>query len=461
MERKKKSITRRDFLKLGGAAAAAAPVSSLLTSQVIEDREELAALRERYVRKADDPFEVQEGYKPIHQKDIIFTAAFMGTNPGTEEMQKGMFTRFYNDVEVDENRPGFTRLDYAVRNAGFSLYHDMSPGGGAGIGNTGMFAWEQPTAEHRHGPLDYDYLREGDPYPFKSSKEAAIAIKNAAKILGADIVGITKRDPRWDYAGFVDPTEQKMYGWEEFPFEPKTVIVMGFEMDYDLYTMSPTYLNDAATGDGYSKMAKTAYQMGKFLRILGYPAVVSGNDTGLNIPYAIAAGLGEKSRMGMVVSPEFGPRFRISKVYTNLELVDYDSPIEFGVEDFCKHCRKCADACPAGAISVEPEPTFEASYPHGHTWFNNPGTRKWYHDGYSCFQYWLEIAGGCGACIGACPYNKPDFWHHNLVEKITAASPGFVHSLMRQLDDSFGYGNTGVDDPKVQEAAAKFWQEER
>ena len=41
------------------------------------------------------------------------------------------------------------------------------------------------------------------------------------------------------------------------------------------------------------------------------------NDTGLVIPYAIKAGLGEYARNQMVITPEFGPRVRFSKIFTN------------------------------------------------------------------------------------------------------------------------------------------------
>ena len=44
-------------------------------------------------------------------------------------------------------------------------------------------------------------------------------------------------------------------------------------------------------------------------------------------------------------------------------------------------------------------------------------------------------------------FNKPDFWHHRLVDSITAAMPGPVHTFMREMDIAFGYGN--VDDEKA------------
>jgi hypothetical protein len=50
------------------------------------------------------------------------------------------------------------------------------------------------------------------------------------------------------------------HGWERFPFEPKTVIVMAFEMDYEGIAASPSEVGAAAVGAGYSQMAKVSYQ---------------------------------------------------------------------------------------------------------------------------------------------------------------------------------------------------------
>ena len=61
----------------------------------------------------------------------------------------------------------------------------------------------------------------------------------------------------------------------------------------------------------------------------------------------------------------------------------------------------------------------------------------------------------CINCISTCPYNKPDFWHHRLVDGITAAMPGAVHTFMREMDIGFGYGN--VDD---EAAVDKFYDSE-
>ena len=112
--------------------------------------------------------------------------------------------------------------------------------------------------------------------------------------------------------------------------------------------------------------------------------------------------------------------------------------------NFVSIAKRCADACPGQAISYDTEPSFEPEYENA--WFNAKGIKKYYMNARKCFSVWGETGSDCGSCIASCPYNKPDFWHHRLVDKITAAMPGPVHDFMREMDIVFGYGDT--DNPE-------------
>ena len=68
-------------------------------------------------------------------------------------------------------------------------------------------------------------------------------------------------------------------------------------------------------------------------------------------PILLWAGIGEMSRMGdTVISPFLGPRFKAAMVTTDLPL-EPDRPIDFGLQDFCNKCGKCAELCPSQSIS--------------------------------------------------------------------------------------------------------------
>jgi len=65
---------------------------------------------------------------------------------------------------------------------------------------------------------------------------------------------------------------------------------------------------------------------------------------------AVAAGLGQIGWNGLFLSPEYGPRQRISSVITNAPLKPdpmYNGPV------LCDRCMECVKACPTGALKPE------------------------------------------------------------------------------------------------------------
>ena len=226
------------------------------------------------------------------------------------------------------------------------------------------------------------------------------------------------------------------------PETMKWVIVLAFEEDFDNIEASPTTLSTAGVLDGYSKMAITGGSLAQFIRGLGYNAIPCGNNTGISVPQAIDAGLGEQGRNGILITPKYGPRVRLAKVITDLPLAT-DKPIKFGVEEFCEICGKCADLCPTQAIS-HGEKTTEAI-----NMSNNPGAKKWVIDGEKCYFSWHANGSGCGLCVRVCPFNKPEGWLHDITRILIGAKSGAIDKLLLNLDDASGYG---AEEPKF-----KFW----
>lgn len=256
-------------------------------------------------------------------------------------------------------------------------------------------------------------------------------IKKVALYSGASSVGICKLDRRW-----VNSTE-------DIPEEFQYAIVMTFEGAYDLMKYYPSYIADAVTSMGYSQMAVTNAYLAKFIENLGFKAIDSQNDTALSVPMAMQAGLGDVGRMGLLITPQFGPRVRLSKIITDLPLVA-DSPIEFGVTEFCDACMKCAQLCPSQSISYG-ERTAESD-----SVSNNPGALKWPINAETCRMYWGRVNKPCTSCVACCPYNKPYTWPHRATLWFTD-HVRWADSLYVKLDDLFGYGK-----PKK---AEDFWEE--
>ena len=180
------------------------------------------------------------------------------------------------------------------------------------------------------------------------------------------------------------PYHDKENAVQVIPNSMKYVIVMAFEMDEVGLSVEHGCESGGSVSNGYSRMAFTAACLAQFIRNMGYNAIPMGNDTGLSVPMAIDAGLGELSRIGIVITPKYGPRIRLAKVLTDMPLKP-DRPISFGVTEFCEICGKCAENCPSGAI----EPG-ERSYETPIT--GNPGAYKWAVSGAKCVQYWANLA---------------------------------------------------------------------
>ncbi len=125
-----------------------------------------------------------------------------------------------------------------------------------------------------------------------------------------------------------------------------------------------------------------------------------GNDTALSIPLAIDAGLGQLGRNGLLITPEYGACVRLCKVFTDMPLVP-DRPLDFGLTEFCRTCDKCSQACEAGAISTDPEPSFDVACPS-----NNSGIKRWAVNADRCYEFWAENTAACSNCIAACPFSK-------------------------------------------------------
>ena len=212
-----------------------------------------------------------------------------------------------------------------------------------------------------------------------STEDATARIKQVAKFLGADLVGITEYDERWTYTRSTDvSTEDRMEKSNDMPEGLASVIVLGHEMDHELVKSYPSALAAAATGREYSREAAIVSSLASFIHGLGYKAVGSSNDTALTIPYAIKAGMGEYGRNQVVITEEFGPWVRFSKVFTDLPLV-YDKPKRFGVHEFCSICNKCANACPPKALPMGPP---EEGGPNRSS---ITGIKKWTSDAEKCF----------------------------------------------------------------------------
>jgi len=180
-----------------------------------------------------------------------------------------------------------------------------------------------------------------------------------------------------------------------------------------------------------------AIQVAKLIRGLGYSARahMDGNYRVVCPLVARDAGLGEIGRMGLLMTPELGPRVRLGVITTELPLLTDERSFDYTVIDFCRRCKKCAETCPAQAIPAGDREMIG-------------GVRRWQIDQEACFTLWCKLGTDCGRCISVCPYSHPDNLLHNLVRRGVRNSSLF-RRLAIKLDDLF-YGKrpTSADLPE-------------
>ncbi|WP_127112782.1 reductive dehalogenase [Shimia sediminis] len=268
--------------------------------------------------------------------------------------------------------------------------------------------------------------------PCDAERNAA-NIKAATYFLGVDAVGLS-RCPSWTWYSH-DATGD--------PIDPPHDQAVSMIVDQGYETM------EGASGDDWISVAQSMRAYLRFsllggiiaqqIRNLGYKAKAHSVMDGevLQPPLLLLSGLGEVSRIGEVIlNPYLGPRLKSGVVTTDMPMA-HDKPIDFGLQNFCENCNKCARECPSGAITAGPKLMFN-------------GYEIWKSDSQKCATYRITTQGGamCGRCMKTCPWNleglfkeAPFRW---AASNIPAAAPALA-----KLDDMVGNG--GLNDIK------KWW----
>ncbi len=272
-------------------------------------------------------------------------------------------------------------------------------------------------------------MHKGEPAEHKApltddAQELAKHIKSMCYFLDADMVGICEIPEFAWYSHDMDGTA--------IDTRHKYAIVIVIDQGWDSFEGSSgdDWVSGAMSYRAYLNGSTTACIVADYIRRLGHPAQAHSNADGdvLQIPLMLLAGLGEMSRIGeLVLNPFIGPRHKTAIVTTDLPLA-VDKPIDFGLQDFCDKCRKCARECPAQAI------------PYGDKVLYN-GYEIWKPDVEKCTKYRVTNPKGsaCGRCMKMCPWNKEGLLQHDIAMWVAIKLP-WTRRLLIWLDDKLEYG---------------------
>jgi reductive dehalogenase len=277
---------------------------------------------------------------------------------------------------------------------------------------------------------DFPRRRDGisiEPVKLKSPEKTSKLIQKIAHELGSTLVGIAKLNPDWVF-------QYPMWEWRGFkrdepidvPKHWEYAVVVGTPMSWDPLFANPSY---GTSNDAYSISRIIAFRLASFIKQLGYAARPHTPGTSYDLmvpPICVDAGLGEQGRHSIVITPELGCNFRPAVVTTNLPLKP-DKPIEFGVQEFCRTCKICAEQCPSGAITTGGKEDIR-------------GYRRYQVHPSKCLNFWNSTLGsmGCRLCVAVCPYSRKANWVHKTALNVTTHDPtGISHAALTQLQKVF------------------------
>jgi NAD-dependent dihydropyrimidine dehydrogenase PreA subunit len=216
-------------------------------------------------------------------------------------------------------------------------------------------------------------------------------VKLLGHFLGADLVGIGPLSQSAVYT-------HNMKGREiEAPFK-YAIVLLARKHDPTISASNGwEEIVDPASFQAYQRLAMQTETMANYLRRLGLEAEASNmNRYRTLMPQVVLdAGLGEVSRMGIILNPFLGCNFKAACVLTNMEL-ETDGYVDFGLQEYCSRCTLCADQCPSRAIAKGPKTLYNGYY----TWKLNSKVC-------SDFDVLNKEGCVCGRCTKVCPWHVP------------------------------------------------------
>jgi reductive dehalogenase len=382
--------------------------------------------RPNFVKEVDKPtVEIDwDVIKRFDERNTAFNPKYYGDK---YDKLREIQTR-NTDKWLKESRPGWSLKDHAV-----------ASGWSRGFAN--VSGAEFPFI----GPPATNPEERGVPKWTGTPEEAAKIVSAAMRYYGAGTVGFVKIEPGttekliFEYDGdgkkieFTNEVQEPTETEEKrlIPEDCRTAIVFTVQMSRELWRRAPSVLGGSVSRMGYELGGLIQGRTQMFLKSLGYhaPGEYRRNALAVAPGLAVLGGLGEMARYNRLITPEYGPTVRVFKMLTNLDIAP-SKPIDAGLMEFCKACKKCAEMCPSKSLSMDTEPSWETTGD-----WNNPGIKTWYDDAVKCRSYWFEVGTGCGICFANCPFANKNLASFHKARAWATANLPVLDSTFKSLDD--------------------------
>jgi reductive dehalogenase len=458
MGKQHSTLSRRDFLKylgLGGVGIGAASVGASAIAPLSPKVRDLDELTSSHLSELKRPWWVKETDKPTTEVDWqmmkrfdyheVMWAAGLKKALGPEQFDRVFRQAALNRTNwIKENKPGQTLPDVAMtscshRAAQFFIGPQTSPT----PEDLGVPRWEGTPEENARMVRAFLRMHGASLVTF-----CALDTNTTEKIFYSYDTGAgPAQGPRLDIIDADQPEDNAEEGYRVIPKKARTVIVYAMRMSDEFIRRPVTQLGARMHGYMYDQKSIIQANLQNFLRTLGYMGIGEAalfNALGVSIGWAVMSGMGEMSRIGHCITPEYGIMLRVQKVVTDLPLAP-GKPVNFGLANFCRTCKKCAEHCPPEALSKETEPTWDTrGKPYA-----NPGVKNWYFPQETCNAYIREV-NGCARCFGVCPYSHGLRSPIRDLFKASVATNSSLNRFWRTADDIlYGTGELPVE---------KFWE---
>ena len=254
-------------------------------------------------------------------------------------------------------------------------------------------------------PFSFQNIKVIGKYLRSCIKQGELAIKTIEKNTVDPIYSITPEQLK-DFKEYAKSIGIDDIGFTKIPrhliFKERAIcydnaIVLIMEMNKNAISKAPSIETLKSVFETYDTLGILTNKLTEYLRKNNFYTQASHPLGGLVLypPLAQKAGLGWLGKHGLLITPKFGSRQRISAIFTNIANLPFNENNEHQwIEAFCDKCNKCIRKCPPKAILNKP--------------IIHPSKRETHIDRSKCLPYFNENYG-CSICLKECVFSNIDY----------------------------------------------------
>ena len=163
-------------------------------------------------------------------------------------------------------------------------------------------------------------------------------------------------------------------------------IVLTLPIGMDIIDEIPSDKAQELNNELYEKFGNSTYELSDYLRKEGFATQVAHPKEELTDLSSLGqeANLGYIGKNGLLITPELGPRVKISAILTTIENLPYsDKNSHEWIKNYCNRCSKCIKNCPQEALIENEDKLAKAKL---------------------IDEKCIGCSQGCTYCIESCPF---------------------------------------------------------